>query len=53
MNCLGEVPVFYYSGALIKKLGVQAAFNLAMGAYLLRLGCYIVSGVSCWSLQHC
>ncbi len=40
MNCVGEVPFFYYSGALIKKLGVTMALNLAMAAYIVRLGAY-------------
>jgi MFS family permease len=40
MNCVGEVPLFYYSGALIKKLGVTMSFNLAMAAYVIRLGAY-------------
>ena len=42
MNCIGEVPFFYFSGAIIKKLGVQPALNIAMGAYCLRVGCYAV-----------
>jgi hypothetical protein len=43
VNCVAEVPVFYYSGALIKKLGVELAINLAMGAYCVRLAAYAVS----------
>lgn len=42
MNCIGEVPFFYFSGAIIKRLGVQTALNIAMGAYCLRVGCYAV-----------
>jgi len=49
-NCIGEVPVFFFSGALIKRLGVNAAFNLAMAAYLLRLGCYAVSHMDIFTL---
>ena len=43
VNCNAEVPVFYYSGALIKRLGVELALNLAMGAYCVRLVAYAVS----------
>ena len=42
MNCIGEVPFFYYSGAIIKKLGVYPSLNIGMAAYCLRLGCYAV-----------
>jgi MFS family permease len=40
VNCVGEVPLFYYSGAIIKKMGVTMSFNLAMAAYVIRLGAY-------------
>jgi hypothetical protein len=43
VNCLAEVPVFYYSGALIKRLGVELALNLALGAYCVRLIAYAAS----------
>lgn len=45
LNTVGEVPVFYFSGALIKRLGVNKALNISMGAYVVRLGCYAVSKV--------
>ncbi|KAG7674534.1 putative Major facilitator superfamily domain-containing protein 6-B [Nannochloris sp. 'desiccata'] len=40
INCVGEVPFFYFSGAIIKRLGVTVSFNLAMVAYIIRLGAY-------------
>jgi hypothetical protein len=53
-QCMLQVPVFYYSGQIIERLGVERAFNLAMAGYVLRLCAYIVSGshaywASCWS----
>lgn len=39
-STLGQVPVFFFSGQIIRRLGVNAAFRLAMGAYVLRMGCY-------------
>lgn len=42
MNCISEVPVFYFSGIMIKKMGVQASLNLGMAAFVLRIGLYIV-----------
>lgn len=39
-NCIGEVPIFYFSGAIIKRLGVELSINIAIIAYLLRLAAY-------------
>ena len=42
-NCLAEFPVFYFSGPIVERLGVERAFTYAMVAYVLRLCAYIVS----------
>lgn len=44
-NCAAEVPVFYLSGPILERLGVKKALNLAMAAYVVRLCCYLVSGL--------
>lgn len=46
LNSCGEVPVFYFSGAIIKRIGIDTSFNIAMGAFVLRLGCYGVGQTS-------
>ena len=45
LNCVGEIPFFYYSGDIIKRIGVQHSLNIAMGAYCLRCGCYSVRSI--------
>lgn len=37
-----QVPVFFYSGRILERLGVERALHVAMGAYILRLCCYLV-----------
>ena len=41
--------MFYYSGQIIERLGVERAFNLAMAAYIARLCCYVVSRGGAWA----
>lgn len=41
--CAAEVPVFFYSGRILERLGVERALHVAMGCYILRLCCYLVS----------
>lgn len=41
-NCVAEVPVFFYSGEIIKRLGVAATMQLSLAAYALRFLAYLV-----------
>jgi len=43
-NCAAEVPVFFWSGRILERLGVERALHVAMGCYVLRLCCYLVGG---------
>ena len=43
-HCAAEVPVFFYSGRILERLGVERALHVAMGCYVLRLCCYLVGG---------
>lgn len=40
--CLAEVPFFYLSGPLIKRMGVRSVIALAQTAYLTRFIYYSV-----------
>ncbi|KAK9828635.1 hypothetical protein WJX72_001232 [[Myrmecia] bisecta] len=42
--CLTEVPMFFFAGKIIDKLGVKNVLNIAVGAYVLRLMCYSMLG---------
>lgn len=46
--CLAEVPFFYLSGPLIRKLGVRGVIALAQIAYLTRFVYYSVRFVFCY-----
>ncbi|KAL6777249.1 hypothetical protein ACKKBF_B20760 [Auxenochlorella protothecoides x Auxenochlorella symbiontica] len=39
-NCAAEIPVFFFSGKILERVGVLPAFHLSMAAFLLRLTCY-------------
>lgn len=45
-NCVAEVPVFFYSGAIIQRLGVLTTMQLSLGAYALRFLAYLVRQIS-------
>lgn len=51
-NCAAEVPIFFFSGPLLAWLGVEQALHVAMGAYVLRLCCYLVRRRLCRFMQH-
>lgn len=40
VTCAAEVVVFWYSGALIQRLGIRRCTHLVFAAFLLRLLCY-------------
>ncbi|KAL4434055.1 hypothetical protein ABPG75_000496 [Micractinium tetrahymenae] len=40
-NCAAEVPVFFFSGRILERIGVERALQVAMGAYVVRLSCYL------------
>lgn len=50
--CLSEVPCFYLSGPLIKRVGVRGAISLAQVAYLTRLIYYSVSAARWRCICH-
>lgn len=37
VNCMCEVPIFYYSGAILDRLGLDGAIHMVSFAYCLRL----------------
>lgn len=41
--CAAEVPFFFYTGPLVKVLGVRAMVAVAQAAYITRLAYYSVS----------
>ncbi len=47
-NCIAEVPVFFYSGAIIQRLGVEATMQLSLVAYALRFTAYLVCVCVVW-----
>lgn len=40
VTCLAEGVVFYFSGEIIRGLGVQKCLHAVFAAFLVRLGCY-------------
>ena len=46
LTCVAEVPVFHYSGAIIKRLGVTNSLALVLAAFVVRLSAY--STMSLW-----
>ncbi|PSC72947.1 Major facilitator superfamily domain-containing 6 [Micractinium conductrix] len=40
-NCAAEVPVFFFSGPILERLGVERSLHVAMAAYLARLSYYL------------
>jgi predicted MFS family arabinose efflux permease len=46
VTCLAEVPVFHFSGSIIKRLGVCGSADLVLAAFVVRLVAY--STMSTW-----
>ena len=40
VTCLAEGVVFYFSGEIIRGIGVQKCLHIVFAAFLVRLGCY-------------
>jgi MFS family permease len=40
VNCAAEVPVFFFSGSILRRATHLTLINLAMAAYVVRLTCY-------------
>jgi PPP family 3-phenylpropionic acid transporter len=47
---LSELPVFFFSGWLLRRLGARGLLLLAMGAYVVRLAAYTVMPEVWWVL---
>ena len=39
--CGVAVPVFFFTGALVRRLGVDGVLNLVLAALILRMSCYV------------
>src|SRR6185312_16131952 len=51
VTCVAETAVFYFAGAILRTLGLDAAFHLCFAAFLLRLGCYAT--LASWPSPWC
>lgn len=40
--CMAEVPVFLFTGRLLRWLGVNAVLHMVLGVYILRLVLYVL-----------
>ncbi len=47
---LSELPVFFFSGGLLRKIGARGLLLLAMGAYVVRLLAYSIMPNVWWTL---
>lgn len=45
-TCVAEVPVFHFSGSIIKRLGISGSADLVLAAFVVRLVAY--STMSTW-----
>jgi hypothetical protein len=41
MTCAAEVPMFWYAGALIRKVGVTGVLALTCLCYIIRFSAYV------------
>lgn len=45
-NCVAEIPVFFFSGTIIARLGVMTTIQLSLAAYALRFVAYMVGRIA-------
>ena len=50
-TCIAETAVFYWTGAIVRALGLDRCFHLCFAAFLLRLGCYAT--LAAWPSPWC